>query len=146
MKIKCSSFYSVLILFFLLLTVISAQNKKEIDAKVDLLLSQMTLAEKIGQMVQVDYYGIRDNIEDIAKYSIGSILCGGNTELDDISPVGWANTYDQLQAEALKSKFQSSGGLMLFMVIIMLRAQQYSLITSDSVLHAILSSLKKLRR
>lgn len=106
MKIKRLSLYSVLILFFQLITIINAQNKKDIDTKVDSLLNQMTLAEKIGQMTQVDYYGIRNNIADIAKYSIGSILCGGDAELKDISPTGWADTYDKIQTVALSSRLK----------------------------------------
>jgi len=46
-----------------------------IEARVDNLLEQMTLAEKIGQMTQVE----KDSIppEDVTSYCIGSVLSGG---------------------------------------------------------------------
>jgi len=76
-----------------------------IDNKVDSLLSMMTLDEKIGQMTQVDILALKD-FSDISKYSLGSILCGGNSEIKDESASGWANYYDTLQSYALKSRLK----------------------------------------
>ncbi len=86
----------------------NAQTAKEkaIDKKVNALLSQMMLDEKIGQMTQVDYDAIKKNVNDIVKYSIGSILCGGNSEPDDITAKGWADLYDKYQSMALRTRLK----------------------------------------
>lgn len=76
-----------------------------IENEVDSLLSLMTLQEKIGQMTQVDIHAIK-NPKDITKYSLGSILCGGDSEIKDVSAAGWANYYDALQTYALKSRLK----------------------------------------
>ena len=54
---------------------LARQSSPEIENRVAELLAQMTLAEKIGQMTQVEKDSIKPG--DIAKYSIGSILSGG---------------------------------------------------------------------
>ncbi len=86
----------------------NAQTEKEkaIDKKINALLSQMTLDEKIGQMTQVDYDAIKKNVKDISKYSLGSILCGGNSEPDDITAKGWADLYDKYQNIALQTRLR----------------------------------------
>ena len=76
-----------------------------INIKVDSLLSMMNLDEKIGQMTQVDILALKE-FSDISKYSLGSILCGGNSEIKDESASGWANYYDSLQSYALKSRLK----------------------------------------
>ena len=57
-----------------------AQDFSQNDAKVSALLAQMTLDEKIGQMVQVDCLALADK-SDVAKYFVGSVLSGGNSVL-----------------------------------------------------------------
>ena len=52
----------------------SAQNPKA-----DALLAQMTLDEKIGQMVQVDSAALKDKA-DVQKYFLGSVLSGGDSD------------------------------------------------------------------
>jgi len=76
-----------------------AQQKQgaDIDAKVNALLKKMTLEEKLGQMTQIDYDAVKNTPEDIIKYSIGSILWGGNSEIVDLSAKGWGACYDSLQ-------------------------------------------------
>ena len=85
----------------------SSDNKysenEMVNSQVDSLLNKMTLDEKIGQMTQVDILAIKDK-NDIAKYSFGSLLCGGNSDIKDQSAEGWANEYDSLQKYALKSR------------------------------------------
>ncbi len=83
----------------------SSNTRITVGNKVDSLLALMTLDEKIGQMTQVDILALKD-MNDIAKYSIGSILCGGNSEIKDESPRGWAAYYDSLQSYALKSRLK----------------------------------------
>ncbi|WP_165235608.1 glycoside hydrolase family 3 protein [Aquisphaera insulae] len=68
-------------------------------------LREMTLDEKIGQMTQVDLKALKD-LGDIAKYSLGSILCGGNSDPDDITAAGWAKAQDDCQGQALKTRLK----------------------------------------
>lgn len=49
--------------------------RPEIETRIDQLLGQMTLDEKIGQMVQADIDAITP--EDLKHYKLGSILAGG---------------------------------------------------------------------
>lgn len=95
----------LLLIIFLLAGIFTTNAQKALDKKVDALLSQMTLDEKIGQMTQVDYDAIKKNVDDIVKYSIGSILCGGNSEPEDITAKGWADLYDKYQNIALKTRY-----------------------------------------
>ena len=74
-----------------------------IDEKVDSLLSLMTLEEKIGQMTQAER-GSLDNLNDIATYSIGSLLSGGGSAPSQNTPEGWVAMYDQFQSIALQSR------------------------------------------
>ena len=69
------------------------------------LMTKMTLEEKIGQMVQVDLKALADR-DDLARYAIGSVLSGGGSDPEDISPAGWAAVVDDLQAHALKSRLK----------------------------------------
>ena len=74
------------------------QNRQPaVDVKVEDLLRQMTLDEKIGQMTQVDMNGMK-NKADIQKYFIGSMLSGGGSDPADITAAGWAKAYDEFQS------------------------------------------------
>ncbi len=75
------------------------------DVKAAAVLAQMTLREKIGQMVQVDLLALADK-DDLAKFTIGSVLSGGDSDPPDISPKGWADTYDELQRCALRNRLK----------------------------------------
>src|SRR5580692_7195155 len=48
------------------------------ENQVHVLLAQMTLDEKIGQMVQVDSAALKSKA-DVQKYFLGSVLSGGNS-------------------------------------------------------------------
>ena len=65
----------------------------------------MTLDEKIGQMTQADLKAVKDKA-DVAKYALGSVLSGGDSDPDDITAKGWAKTHDELQSWALKSRLK----------------------------------------
>jgi beta-glucosidase len=80
-------------------------NSQTIDQKVDALLSQMTIEEKVGQMTQVDRSALQ-NIDDIGKYYLGSLLSGGGSAPADNSPAGWADMYDSYQITALKTRLK----------------------------------------
>lgn len=98
----------VILQFFVSCKKVGMQQQKKdtsamaIDQKVDTLLSKMTLAEKIGQMTQVDHSFLKDP-KDITKYYIGSLLSGGDSKLDPVKPQGWVNMYDSLQHYAMQT-------------------------------------------
>lgn len=97
---------------------------------VDILLSQMSLTEKIGQMIQVEQTAIYDdefrtltenpqmtwipvtNIspDDVTTYAIGSFLTGGDSfpytgkNVQSCTTKDWADMYDTLQTKALASR------------------------------------------
>lgn len=77
----------------------------EVDRRATAILQKMTLAEKIGQMVQVDLGALRDKT-DITRYCIGSVLSGGDSETMDITAQGWADTVDELQQYALQTRLK----------------------------------------
>jgi beta-glucosidase len=68
------------------------------------LLSQMTLAEKVGQMTQAE----RGNLlrGDIEEYFIGSVLSGGGSTPRDNSPQGWLQLVNIFVEESLKTRLQ----------------------------------------
>ena len=68
-------------------------------------LKAMTLDEKIGQMTQADLKALKDQ-GDVARYALGSVLSGGDSDPDDITAQGWAKTVDELQGWALKSRLK----------------------------------------
>jgi len=100
--------YLVLLLSFLLLNlysgnIIFAQNRSDIDQKVDSVLNLMTLDEKIGQMTQAER-GALENISDISYYSLGSLLSGGGSSPSPNNQQTWADMYDEYQSHALQSR------------------------------------------
>ena len=62
-----------------------------------------TAAELMRQMTQVDLGALRDKA-DIATYSLGSVLSGGDTDSPDNTPASWANAHDECQSWALKRR------------------------------------------
>lgn len=76
-----------------------------VAARADALLGTMTLDEKVGQMTQVDRDAIHDKA-DIAKYFLGSLLSGGNSNPPDITAKGWAKMHDEYQAWAMKTRLK----------------------------------------
>jgi beta-glucosidase len=75
---------------------------RPVSERVDALLGQMTLDEKIGQMTQVEENSIQPG--DITRYFIGSILSGGGGSLSADSAKSWAKTVNGLQQEALETR------------------------------------------
>jgi beta-glucosidase len=82
-----------------------AQSGSDIDHRVESLLSQMSLDEKIGQMVQVDMNALKDNA-DIQKYYLGSMLSGGNSDPADNRPETWLKAVNNYQSWALKTRLK----------------------------------------
>jgi len=69
------------------------------------LVSSMTLKEKIGQMTQVDYRYLQ-NITDINKYFLGSILSGGGATPPTNQPSSWVDLYNKFQEQALNTRLK----------------------------------------
>ena len=88
---------SVSILLFSFMTAMAQPKTTSAAASADSLLKRMTIEEKIGQIVQVDYDAIKDHLGDIVKYSIGSILWGGDSEPPKNTPEAWVELYDGIQ-------------------------------------------------
>jgi alpha-D-xyloside xylohydrolase len=74
------------------------------DEQARQLLSQMTLREKIGQMTQAEHGSLKDP-NDVEKYFLGSILCGGNADPEQGNTLqAWTDLYDMYQKHALKTR------------------------------------------
>ena len=65
----------------------------------------MTLEEKIGQMTQVDYRYLQ-NVTDINKYFLGSILSGGGATPPTNQPSSWVDLYNEFQEQALNTRLK----------------------------------------
>ncbi len=73
-----------------------------IEDRVDDLLGRMTVAEKIGQMTQVEKNSIK--LTDIDRLFIGSLLSGGGGYPSKNNAEAWAKMTDNFQAQALKTR------------------------------------------
>lgn len=74
------------------------------DPRIDELLIQMTLEEKVGQMTQADM-GHIDDETDVATYFLGSVLNGGGTDpTPDNTFEDWRQMYERLQRQALDTR------------------------------------------
>ena len=79
---------------------------KAYDGKARALLSQMTLEEKIGQMVQANLGSLQD-FADVEKYYLGSVLSGGSSDpKSGNSLMDWTDLYDDLQSRAQKTRLR----------------------------------------
>jgi beta-glucosidase len=63
------------------------------------LMSRMSMADKIGQMVQAERAEVTPS--QVSEYRLGSVLSGGGSAPADNSPAGWADMYDDYQRGAL---------------------------------------------
>ncbi|UCF39278.1 MAG: glycoside hydrolase family 3 C-terminal domain-containing protein [Acidobacteriota bacterium] len=76
------------------------------DTKVDPLLAQMTLDEKIGQMTQPDQDFLKSD-DEIAELFLGSVLSGGNSDPEAGNSIeAWTEMYERYQAEAGKTRLK----------------------------------------
>ncbi len=76
-----------------------------VSERVNSLLSQMSLDEKIGQMTQAER-GALQNITDIKTYYLGSLLSGGGSAPSTNSAQAWADMYDYFQNFALQTRLK----------------------------------------
>jgi len=70
-----------------------------IEAKVDALLVKMTLAQKIGQMVQTERMAITP--EEVRAWHIGSVLSGGGSSPGDNRVQDWVTMNDDYWAASM---------------------------------------------
>ena len=80
----------------------SIQQTDTLEIRIDGLVSQMTLAEKIGQMTQIEKNSIP--AEDVTNYFIGSVLSGGGGNPTPNTPDTWAKMVREYQEAALKTR------------------------------------------
>jgi beta-glucosidase len=73
-----------------------------VEDRVEDLLERMTLAEKVGQMTQVEKNSISE--QDITDLFLGSILSGGGGYPTPNNPEAWAGMVDGFQEYALKTR------------------------------------------
>ena len=97
---------TLFLLFCFSFAAVAQQKTESRNERVETLLKQMTLEEKIGQMTQVDYDAIKKQTGDIATYSLGSILWGGNSEPPGVKPIAWSEIYDTYQDLTKKSRLK----------------------------------------
>ena len=79
---------------------------KEHDQKARALLAQMTLEEKIGQMIQANHKNLSDPSE-IEKYFLGSVLSGGSSDPKTGNGlIDWTDHYDSLQSRTQNTRLK----------------------------------------
>lgn len=85
----------------------AALTSPAVDKQADALLAQMTLDEKIGQMVQVDSGALKDRA-DVQKYFLGSVLSGGSSDPDggDNTPQAWLKFSTEFRSYALQTRLK----------------------------------------
>jgi beta-glucosidase len=66
------------------------------------IIAEMTLDEKIGQMVQAEFQNV--NAGDVRQFFLGSILSGGTWSPPTNSPEGWAAIINNLMQESLDTR------------------------------------------
>ena len=83
-----------------------SKSLKAHDGKVRALLSQMTLEEKVGQMVQPDQRSLKD-ISDVEKLFLGSLLSGGSSDPKTGNRlIDWTNLYDSFQSRTQSTRLR----------------------------------------
>lgn len=75
------------------------------DPRVEALLSQMTLDEKIGQMTQPDVHALKHHA-DIQTYFLGSILNGGGGGPTNNHPQTWRQVVNEYESWSLKTRLK----------------------------------------
>jgi beta-glucosidase len=69
---------------------------------VEELVASMSLAEKVGQMTQVEKYSITP--DEVAEHGIGSVLSGGGGNPEPNTPEAWTDMVGAFQEGALRSR------------------------------------------
>jgi beta-glucosidase len=100
-----SKLFGILLVPFLAVGSLSRSEAAANDPRVEALLSQMTLDEKIGQMTQPDVHALNEHA-DIQKYFLGSILNGGGGGPTQNNPQTWFQVVNEYQSWALKTRLK----------------------------------------
>ncbi len=74
------------------------------DSDIQRIVDQMTLQDKIGQMVLIDKNAI--SLDDVRRKSIGGVLSGGGGNPKDNTPEQWYEMVKEFQTAALDSKLK----------------------------------------
>jgi beta-glucosidase len=91
----------------LLITAGAKAESADIETRVNHLLAQMTLDEKIGQMVQADIKAVSGNRSDVTRFGLGSLLSGGSSDPDTGNTAqDWRNMVNSYQALALQTRLK----------------------------------------
>jgi beta-glucosidase len=81
------------------------KNYSSFDAQVKPIVAQMTLDEKVGQMTQPELEYVKNNLSDIEKYFVGSVLSGGGSDPKEGNSLdAWTNVYDECQKHAIQTR------------------------------------------
>ena len=86
-------------------TVATAAADATLEKRVETLLGQMALDEKIGQMTQADLLAMKDRA-DVRKYALGSVLSGGGSDPADNQPATWRAAVEECESWALKTRLK----------------------------------------
>ena len=76
-----------------------------VEQKVSALLAQMTLPEKVGQMVMADY-GDLTSAGDVTTYGLGAVLAGAGESPGSNTPQDWLDLTNQMRASAAATRLQ----------------------------------------
>lgn len=76
-------------------------SNASVEDRVKDLLSQLTVEEKAGQMLQVEKNYLHNS--DIKNYGLGSLLSGGGSTPRENSPEGWIDMLEDFQKKALET-------------------------------------------
>jgi beta-glucosidase len=90
-------------LALILALTVSTKAAPATSDRVELLLTRMTLEEKIGQMTQADSCALKDK-SLIQKYCLGSVLSGGSSDPPDNSPKSWLHLVQECKSYAQKTR------------------------------------------
>ncbi|HAU66059.1 MAG: Glycoside hydrolase family 3 domain protein [Candidatus Uhrbacteria bacterium GW2011_GWF2_39_13] len=86
-----------------ILSTIYRDSTQSVSVRVEDLLNQMTINEKIGQLALVDRQKIYDS-RDLAHYGIGGLLSGGGSKPSSNTPQAWLDMVNEFQRSANESR------------------------------------------
>lgn len=77
-------------------------GKKTIDENISIFLQEMTLEEKVGQMIQVEQREI--SVNDVKNYFIGSIFAAGGSAPEENTMEKWAEMTQKFKAASMETR------------------------------------------
>ena len=87
------------------LSILPAGAAPNFNRQVHVLLQQMTLDEKIGQMTQTDLQALKDPSE-VRTYALGSVLSGGGHAPPQNDAQGWLKCCEELESQARATRLK----------------------------------------